>query len=181
LKIQVFSERNRCSSKMGAAGSIPNGDHLDLNVDSHRDRKKSRAAPEWLKGMRAQSRLRTPSERFLSFTADDPKRKLVHCWCCFEMTKRKKALSDNNLTSGVTRYFCSQNCYDTSCSETAIANNLENAETKIMDMISSNIDATSFDEDDLLIPPGLCSNLSVADDYDHDDEFDCTVERVNSK
>ncbi len=87
--------------------------------------------------------------------------------------------------TNVTRYFCSRKCYNTSCSETAIAAKLENQETKMIDNLKDNVDATSFDEDDLTIPPGLCSRDSVADDFDMDDEdvedFNCTMERINSK
>ena len=172
---------------MGAAGSIPNAEcanDMDLDFTNHREMRKKKAAPEWLSNMRAQSRLRTPSERFLSFTSDDPMNRLVHCWCCFEMTDRKNAFSDTNPTSGVTRFFCSRNCYKTSCSETAIAIKLENAETKRMDKVSSNVDARSYDEEDLSLPPGLVSMNSVsnlvADQYE-DAEFDCRVARVNSK
>ena len=157
---------------MGAAGSISNAESLDMDLDfeNHRGMREKREAPEWLNKMRAQSRLRTPSERFLSFTSDDPKRKFVHCWCCFEMTRRKKAYSDTNPTSGVTRFFCSRNCYNTSCSETAIANKLDNEETKMMDKVSNNVDARSFDEDDLAIPPGLMSHSGEA-----------AFDRINSK
>ena len=54
----------------------------------------------------------------------------------------------------------------------------------MMDIVSSNVDARSFDEEELDLPPGLISmnsvSNSVADEYE-DTAFDCRVERVNSK
>ena len=46
------------------------------------------------------------AEREISLvTSDDQKTRLVHCWCCFEMTDRKNGFSDTNPTSGVTGIF----------------------------------------------------------------------------
>lgn len=171
---------------MGAAGSVVSEEDLigteSLTLTDCVSKKnaESYSPPEWLSNMRRTSeRNRTPSEAFLII--DNPNRKYVNCWNCFELVHKDSVVCSTNISTGegVRRFFCSKSCQIKSSPEEAIAmvidnesipNRLLRDQNSEIDSKSSshesdeeysynwdedNLSTVSFEEDELRCPPGL--------------------------